>query len=402
MISNKGDQDVENTEEKRRGSQGSRSGRKRPKHDKLVGKTFIKEILLLCLCGIVLPTGDIYSDVALIIQLCTDTTLSFRCLSDGREIPASWVNDTEEYWDCTDGSDERDIPEKRWKVEKGYFYGTHPKFATLLSLPVILSFVLLIPHWLKAEKTSERRWKTLPLLLLQVWPQYRVIKLLFKDRNDQQKYHAKKEQYDKNITTLEPYVEAIPTVLLLLAMKFRYSDLFFGNEKNFLGIPKTIMFWTSVSISVFSGSLGMAKFLKLGPCQIVPSQKIHCGFFFVFITMGTTLVAKGYVFAFSLNPTGDWRSLEYNINETVEAYDYNTHYTTTIFIWISSSVLPQFILAMVVFIKTCGFRNTIKLVWQYPAMILTPLFSFWTMGPKKTTSTKKNVLWILVLKRHED
>ena len=42
---------------------------------------------------------------------------------------------------------------------------------------------------------------------------------------------------------------------------------------------------------------------------------------------------------------------------------------------------------MVVFIKTCGFRNTAKLVWQYPAMILTPIFTFWTMGPKKTVST---------------
>ena len=44
---------------------------------------------------------------------------------------------------------------------------------------------------------------------------------------------------------------------------------------------------------------------------------------------------------------------------------------------------------MVVFIKTCGFKKTAKLVWQYPAMLLTPIFSFWTMGPKKTASSKK-------------
>ena len=43
-----------------------------------------------------------------------------------------------------------------------------------------------------------------------------------------------------------------------------------------------------------------------------------------------------------------------------------------------------------VFIKTCGFKNTAKLVWQYPAMILTPIFTFWTMGPKKTNSTNKS------------
>ena len=95
----------------RRDSQGSRSGREKPKYCKLVGKTFIKEVLLLCLFGIALPTGDIYSDVALIIQLYTDTTLSFRCLSDGREIPGSWVRDIDVHEgggdDCSDGSDEQ-------------------------------------------------------------------------------------------------------------------------------------------------------------------------------------------------------------------------------------------------------------------------------------------------------
>ena len=97
-----------------------------------------------------------------------------------------------------------DIPEKGWKVEDGYFYG-HKRFATVLSLPVLLSFVLLLPHWYQTEKTSKRRWMTLPLLLLQVWPQYRVIKLLivlFQDREEQQKYHAKKGEHDKNITCL--------------------------------------------------------------------------------------------------------------------------------------------------------------------------------------------------------
>ena len=97
-----------------------------------------------------------------------------------------------------------DIPEKGWKVEDGYFYG-HKRFATVLSLPVILSFVLLVPHWYRTEKTSKRRWKTLPLLLLQLWPQYRVIKLLivlFQDREEQQKYHTKKAEHDKNISCL--------------------------------------------------------------------------------------------------------------------------------------------------------------------------------------------------------
>merc|ERR1719400_157867 len=92
--------------------------------------------------------------------------------------------------------------------------------------------------------------------------------------------------------------------------------------------------------------------------------------------MATALVAKGCVLAFSLADKGpNSKSFDYPI---------------VCLIWISSCILPQFILAMVVFIKTCGFKNTAKLVWQYPAMILTPIFTFWTMGPKKTNSTNKS------------
>ena len=129
----------------------------------------------------------------------------------------------------------------------------------------------------------------------------------------------------------EPYLESIPTVLILLACRFRNPSLFLGSQENFLGIPKTTMFWTTFSISVISGSFGMAKFLKLGPCQIVPSQKLHVGFFFLFITMGTTLVAKGWVLG---------SSLFYVVRESSETYDY----VTAIMNWISICILPQFML----------------------------------------------------------
>ena len=89
----------------RSGSQGSRSRRKRPKYAKLLGFSFWKEVLLLCLFGMTLPTVDVYSDGALIIQLYTDTTQNFRCLSNGKVIPAGYVKD--EYRTCSDESDER-------------------------------------------------------------------------------------------------------------------------------------------------------------------------------------------------------------------------------------------------------------------------------------------------------
>ena len=113
------------------------------------------------------------------------------------------------------------------------------------------------------------------------------------------------------------------------------SNLFYHEnlpgDVNFLGIPRKINFWTTFSISVFSGSFGMAKFLKLGPCQIVPSQDMHCGFFFVMMSMATALVSKGCALAFSLFQMGT---------------DFFT-YPTICLIWISSCILPQFILVSI-------------------------------------------------------
>ena len=65
----------------------------------------MKEVLLLCLFGMALPTADVYSDGALIIQLYVGIPSEFRCLSDGKIIRVRWVRDGGPP-DCSDGSDE--------------------------------------------------------------------------------------------------------------------------------------------------------------------------------------------------------------------------------------------------------------------------------------------------------
>ena len=112
---------------------------------------YFKEILMLVLVGIGLPTSAVYSDLALILALSH----------------------------------------------------THPIFATALSIPVIVSLLFLIPHWWTTEKTTQRRIMTLPLLLLQLWPQYIVMKLIITLwKGNQEKYLKKKEQHDRDVACL--------------------------------------------------------------------------------------------------------------------------------------------------------------------------------------------------------
>ena len=53
-----------------------------------------------------------------------------------------------------------------------------------MTIPIILSTILLVPHWIKHEHT--RTATTATLLLLQCWPQYRALRILW------QKYIKKK------------------------------------------------------------------------------------------------------------------------------------------------------------------------------------------------------------------
>ena len=68
--------------------------------------------------------------------------------------------------------------------------------------PVILSFLFLIPQWLKIEDSKQKRLKTLPLLFLQIWPQYRVVKLLHYGFKRNPKYANKKAIYDKDLNSI--------------------------------------------------------------------------------------------------------------------------------------------------------------------------------------------------------
>ena len=84
--------------------------------------------------------------------------------------------------------------------EQGEFYG-HPNFALTMFAPILLSTLFLIPQWLKQEQSKERILKTLPLLLLQLYPQFKMLEILFwglwkKDG----KWRAKMDELQKSVS----------------------------------------------------------------------------------------------------------------------------------------------------------------------------------------------------------
>ena len=99
--------------------------------------------LLLVLTEIVLPTVDVISDVLLIIQLTTYDV----------DIKSCPTNDP--------------------------YCMNYNTLGYLMMIPLSLSIILFIPHWWKEERTRKMRLLTAPLLLLQCWPQYRALRILW-------------------------------------------------------------------------------------------------------------------------------------------------------------------------------------------------------------------------------
>ena len=124
--------------------------------------------------SIIVPTVDNYSD------LC----LSFLFLT-GTYTPAA-----ETFWNTTS--------QKHEKLKAIPQY----KYSLVTFLPVLVSFLFTMRHWWVKENTSQKRWRSLPLLMLQVWPQSRVVKLLNFYRKGNPKWIKEKEYFESELSTI--------------------------------------------------------------------------------------------------------------------------------------------------------------------------------------------------------
>ena len=85
---------------------------------------------------------------------------------------------------------------------EGEFYN-HKYFAMSMLFPVILSTLFVIPHWWKQEKPKGRLLKTLPFVIFQFYPQYKMAEILYLGlwKTDKQ-WKAKKDFLMKEMGSL--------------------------------------------------------------------------------------------------------------------------------------------------------------------------------------------------------
>ena len=123
-----------------------------------------KNLLILIIANICLPTYDTYTDIALIIRLL--------------------------------------------------LHGPSLKFGLGLMVPLFMNIFATTFTWWRKDSSEEKKW-TWILVILLIWPQYQAAKVLILLFKDFEKSQQKKMELERDIDCLESCLEAVPTVLLL-------------------------------------------------------------------------------------------------------------------------------------------------------------------------------------------
>jgi hypothetical protein len=79
------------------------------------------------------------------------------------------------------------------------------RYGYAMLAPILLMTFFTLRQWWRLEKNWNRLW-TLPLVLLQVFPQYRALRILYLGLRKKASWRAEKDIYDRDLTSLGMYV----------------------------------------------------------------------------------------------------------------------------------------------------------------------------------------------------
>ena len=115
-------------------------------------------VLLMIIFSVLLPTSDVFSDIYLTLKLFTGYGLDKK----------------------------------------------HPKYGSLTLLPLMVSWIGVTTQWFRTETKEKRnKLKTLPLLIFQIYPQWRALRVLYYARiKKDPRWRQMKDEFDGGISHL--------------------------------------------------------------------------------------------------------------------------------------------------------------------------------------------------------
>ena len=140
----------------------------------------------------------------------------------------------------------------------------------------------------------------------------------------------------------EPFLESVPQVHIILMVTI-------GSYATTVD-PEAPLAIATFSLSVLSAAFGITKFFSVGPCRLIPYDKMNLGFFLLMLNVASCLVGKGALLASSTaGPSG------------------RNNYGYKIGLWVSLSIVPQvvfvsiwYVIPIVILYKSRGWATSIS------------------------------------------
>ena len=85
------------------------------------------------------------------------------------------------------------------------------RYGYAMLAPILMMTFFSLRQWWRLEKSWNRLW-TLPLVLLQCFPQYRALRILYLGLRKKASWRLEKDIYDRDLTSLGMYVFATAIV----------------------------------------------------------------------------------------------------------------------------------------------------------------------------------------------
>ena len=309
----------------------------------------LKETAVLSLLNILLPTFDVFSDLAVSIEFFRGSRRNPLC--------------DELYEDITDRIKcyyNDSIP------TSNVTYTPQPTWGSMMLLPFLLNYLICWYVWATTDKRKVVTWVA---PLLSFYPQFIASKVIWLIWTDPGKGLQMKRKLERNLVQMETFYEAVPSTMVCtyVMVKATGGPLVDGQELIFEWYDpgKSILFFVAYATSIFTSTLGLAKSLKVGPCRILPEQKrflhgyLSPRFTLVFFACGLTLISKGFALAAAVEGSCDPPAGAIGAGAAVA---------------ISLFFLPGFLIGLV----GCWHQGILKTFLAQPSVFFLPVFSYFT------------------------
>ena len=226
----------------------------------------------------------------------------------------------------------------------------------------------------------------------------------------------KKKKLKRDITSLEPFLESVPAILIMtIIWTMNFSTTRYDEELGWILCPKlncsamtlsmedknkcavfgdnVTWFFTAYSISVLAGSFGIIKFLQDGPCSVLPTDGLLDGIFtwrftLAYFSTMFSLVSKVMFPGILMWGTGCGKWIK--ISSCIQDNDPLISTLNLVLIFVAFCILPNIILSVTCVAVSNGISRGLKILVEYPSLIFLPVITFYVVGPRKLACCSKN------------